>query len=145
GAAGHEAEPPTDRRHAILRAGEDRRRHRGADRLAQRPDRQDALQGRREPDVEEPCTHHVLSGRGKFQNRRVVDGGLEISVSVPTDDERLREWILESRTVLPRLQAMVRNGARGATPPHYLVEDLRRRVEELEEEVARLRRDLASI
>ena len=38
--------PPTDG-HAVLRAGPDRRRHRGPDRLAPRPDRQDALQRRR--------------------------------------------------------------------------------------------------
>jgi len=82
----------------------------------------------------------VLSGRGKFQKRRVVDGGLSIAVSVPTDDERLREWILESRAVLPRLRAMVRNGHREPVPLAVVVEDLRRRVEELEQELARLRR-----
>jgi hypothetical protein len=81
----------------------------------------------------------VLSGRGKFRKRRVVDGGLEISVSVRTDDGRLREWILESRAVLPRLRAMVRNGHE-PTPLEVVVEDLRRRVEELERELARLRR-----
>ena len=82
----------------------------------------------------------MLSGRGKFQKRRVVDGGLEISVSVPTDDERLREWILESRAVLPRLQWMAENGHRQPAPLEVVVEDLRRRVEELEQELARLRR-----
>jgi len=82
----------------------------------------------------------VLSGRGKFQKRRVVDGGLEISISVPTDDERLREWILESRAVLPRLQWMAKNGHRQPAPLEVVVEDLRRRVEELEQELARLRR-----
>jgi len=82
----------------------------------------------------------VLSGRGKFQKRRVVDGGLEIAISGPTDDERLREWILESRAVLPRLRAIVRNGHRGLAPLEVVVEDLRRRVEELEQELARLRR-----
>ena len=82
----------------------------------------------------------MLRGRGKFQKRRVVDGGLEISISCPTDDERLREWILESRAVLPRLRAIVRNGHRGLAPLEVVVEDLRRRVEELEQELARLRR-----
>ena len=83
----------------------------------------------------------MLSGRGKFQKRRVVDGGLEIAVSVPTDDERLREWIVESRAVLPRLRAIVRNGHREPPSPlEVVVEDLRRRVEELEQELARLRR-----
>jgi len=87
----------------------------------------------------------VLSGRGKFRKRNVVDGRLEITIPGPIDDDRLREWLLESRTVLPRLEATVRNGTRGPTPAHDLVEDLRRRVEELEEEVARLRRELADI
>ena len=82
----------------------------------------------------------MLSGRGKFEKRHVVDGSLEISVSGPTDDERLREWILESRAVLPRLRAMVRNGHREPVPLAVVVEDLRRRVEELEQELARLRR-----
>jgi hypothetical protein len=81
----------------------------------------------------------VLNGRGKFQKRRAVNGGLEISVSGPTDDERLREWIVESRTVLPRLRAIVRNGHREPAPLDVVV-DLRRRVEELEQELARLRR-----
>jgi hypothetical protein len=81
----------------------------------------------------------VLNGRGKFQKRRVVDGGLEISVSGPTDDERLREWLVESRTVLPRLSAIVRNGAPSPAPLELVVEDLRRRVEELEQKLARLR------
>jgi hypothetical protein len=85
----------------------------------------------------------VLSGRGKFQKRRVVDGGLEIWTSRPPADARLREWILESRAVLPRLRAIVRNGDRGPDRLELVVEDLRRRVEELEEELARLRRDLA--
>jgi hypothetical protein len=82
----------------------------------------------------------VLNGRGKFQKRRVVDGGLEVSVSGPTDDERLREWLVESRTVLPRLQAIVSNGHREPAPLDVVVEDLKRRVEELEQELARLRR-----
>ena len=85
----------------------------------------------------------MLSGRGKFQKRHVVEGGLEISTSRPTDDERLREWIHESRAVLPRLRAIVRNGDRGPAPLDAVVEDLRRRVEELEHELARLRRDFA--
>lgn len=70
----------------------------------------------------------MLSGRGKFQNRRVVDGGLETSTAGSTDDERLREWISESRTVLSL---------------YLVVEDLRRRVEELEDELTQLRRNLA--
>jgi hypothetical protein len=85
----------------------------------------------------------VLSGRGKFQTRCVVDGGLEISSKGSTDDERLREWISESRTVLPRLRALVRNGAGTPEPLNLVVEDLRRRVEDLEEELAQLRRNLA--
>jgi len=85
----------------------------------------------------------VLSGRGKFQKRRVVDGSLEISTSGSTDDERLREWISESHAVLPRLRALVRNGAGRPEPRHLVVEDLRRRVEELEEELAQLCRNLA--
>jgi hypothetical protein len=85
----------------------------------------------------------VLSGRGKFQKRRVVDGGLEISTPGPTDDARLREWISESHAVLPRLRALVRNGVDRPEPLHLVVEDLRRRVEDLEEELARLRRNLA--
>ncbi len=85
----------------------------------------------------------MLKGRGKFQKRYVVDGGLEISTSGSSDDERLREWISESHTVLPRLRAMVRNGHRGAEPLEVVVEDLRRRVAELEHELARLRRDAA--
>jgi hypothetical protein len=85
----------------------------------------------------------VLSGRGKFQKRRVVDGDLEISISGATDDERLREWIHESRAVLPRLRAMVRNGDRRPAPLDVVVEELRHRVEELEQELASLRRDLA--
>jgi hypothetical protein len=35
---------------------------------------------------------------------------------------------------------MVRNGARALAPLDFVLEDLRRRVEELEEELARLRR-----
>jgi hypothetical protein len=85
----------------------------------------------------------VLRGRGKFQKRRVVDGGLEISTSGSTDDARLREWISESHAVLPRLRALVRNGRRDVEPREVVVEDLRRRVEELEHELARLRRDVA--
>jgi hypothetical protein len=85
----------------------------------------------------------VLSGRGKFQKRRVVDGSLEISTVGSTDDERLREWISESHAVLPRLRALVCNGVDRPEPPHLVVEDLRRRVEALEEELAQLRRNLA--
>jgi hypothetical protein len=84
----------------------------------------------------------VLRGQGKFQKRRAVDGGLEISTSGSTDDARLREWISESHTVLPRLRALVRNGHRDVDPLEVVVEDLRRRVEELEHELARLRRDV---
>lgn len=82
----------------------------------------------------------MLSGRGKFQKRRVVDGDLEIKTSVATDDARLREWIDESRAVLPRLRAIVRNGAPNPVPLELVVEDLRRRVEELEQELARRHR-----
>jgi hypothetical protein len=82
----------------------------------------------------------VLNGRGKFEKRHVVEGGLEISTTRATDDERLREWIDESRAVLPRLWVMVRNGAPSPAPLELVVENLRRRVEELEQELARLRR-----
>jgi len=85
----------------------------------------------------------VISGRGKFQKRRVVDGDLDISTAGPSDEARLREWISESHAVLPRLRAIVRNGARSPAPLELVVEDLRRRVEELEQELARLRRDSA--
>ena len=85
----------------------------------------------------------MLSGRGRFQKRRVVDGGLEISTSGSTDVERLREWISESRVVLPRLRALVRNGDGCPEPLHLVVGDLRRRVEEIEEELVQLRRNLA--
>jgi len=84
----------------------------------------------------------VLSGLGRFQRRWVVEGDLEIS-SGAIEDARLREWIHESRTVLPRLRAIVSNGARAPEPLHLVVEDLRRRVDELEDELARLRGDLA--
>ncbi|MGH7301655.1 MAG: hypothetical protein ACRELZ_00025 [Candidatus Rokuibacteriota bacterium] len=84
----------------------------------------------------------MLSGRGKFQKRRIVDGSLEISTSRPTDEARLHDWIHESRAVLPRLRAIVGNGRR-PEPLDLVVEDLRRRVEELEQELARLRRELA--
>jgi hypothetical protein len=82
----------------------------------------------------------VLNGRGKFEKRYVVEGGLEISTARVPDDERLRVWIDESRAVLPRLSAIVRNGAPSPAPLELVVEDLRRRVEELEQELARLRR-----
>jgi len=85
----------------------------------------------------------VLRGRGRFQKRSVVEGGLEISTWGTSADDRLRRWIGESHVVLPRLQAMVRNGEGGPEPWHVVVEDLRRRVEELEDELAQLRRDLA--
>ncbi len=85
----------------------------------------------------------MLRGRGKFQKRRVVDGGLEISSSGSTDDARLCEWISESHVVLPRLWALVRDGRRDVEPLEVVVEGLRRRVEELEHELARLRRDFA--
>jgi hypothetical protein len=83
----------------------------------------------------------VLSGRGKFQKRRVVDGGLEIFSADSTDDERLREWISESHTLLPRLRALVRNGDGSPEPLNLVVEDLRRGVEDLEEELVQLRRN----
>lgn len=86
----------------------------------------------------------MLNGRGKFQKQRVVDGDLEITSSRATDDVRLREWISESREVLPRLRALVRNGHRAADPLEVVVEDLRCRVAELEHELARLRRDGAA-
>jgi hypothetical protein len=84
----------------------------------------------------------VLKGRGRFQKRR-VDGALEIC-SGSTDDTRLRRWIHESHTVLPRLRAIVKNGARAPETLYLVVEDLRRRVEELEDELARLRADRAN-
>ena len=85
----------------------------------------------------------MLRGRGRFQKRSVVEGGLEISTWGTTDDDRLRRWIGESHVVLPRLQAMVENGEGGPEPWHVVVEDLRRRVEGLEDELAQLRRDVA--
>ena len=85
----------------------------------------------------------MLRGRGKFQKRRVVDGSLEISTPGSTDDARLRQWIHESHTVLPRLRVMVRNGDRGPDPLYLVVEELRRRVEELEHDLSRLRGDRA--
>jgi hypothetical protein len=91
----------------------------------------------------------VLTGRGKFQKRCVVEGrldvtaGPEIATSGAADDIRLSRWIRESRTVLPRLRAMVRQRDGSPEPWHVLVEDLRRRVDDLEEELAQLRRDLA--
>ena len=85
----------------------------------------------------------MLKGRGRFQKRRVVDGDLEIS-SGSTDDTRLRRWIHESHTVLPRLRAIVKNGARAPDPFYLVVEDLRRRVEELEKQLERLRGDHAT-
>ena len=85
----------------------------------------------------------MLKGRGTFHKKRVVDGGLEISISSSTDDARLRRWISESRAVLPRLQAMVENGDGRHERLPEAVEDLRRRVEALEEHLAQLRRDPA--
>jgi hypothetical protein len=91
----------------------------------------------------------VLTGRGKFQKRCVVEGrleisaGIEVSTSGAADDVRLRHWIRESQAVLPRLRALVSRGDGSPEPWHVVVEDLRRRVEDLEEELAQLRRDLA--
>ena len=81
----------------------------------------------------------MIRGRGTFQKRQVVDGSLEISAGAATDDERLLEWVHESRVVLPMLDAMVRNGHRGPDRLRPALEDLRRRVEALEREVARWR------
>jgi hypothetical protein len=81
----------------------------------------------------------VVRGRGIFQKRQVVEGSLEISAGGATDDERLRDWVHESRVVLPMLDAMVRNGHRGGDRLRPALEDLRRRVEALEREVARWR------
>lgn len=85
----------------------------------------------------------MLTGRAKFQKRRVVEGALEIGVR-STDDTRLREWIHESRAVLPRLRALVLHGSRRPEPLARVVEDLRRRVAELERELARLCADRTS-
>jgi hypothetical protein len=85
----------------------------------------------------------VIQGRGRFQKRRVVDGDPEIRSS-STDDARLRQWIDESRTVLPRLRAILKNGDRRSDPLYLVVEDLRRRVEELEDELGRLRAERAN-
>ena len=81
----------------------------------------------------------MVKGRGIFQKRQVVDGSLEISAGGVTDDERLRDWVHESRVVLPMLDAMVRNGHHGDDRLRPALEDLRRRVEALEREVARWR------
>ena len=85
----------------------------------------------------------MLRGRAKFENRRTVEGALEIAPR-STDETRLREWIHESRTVLPRLRALVLNGRHRPEPLAVVVEDLRRRVAELEDEVAHLRGDRTS-
>ena len=81
----------------------------------------------------------MVRGRGTFQKRQVIDGSLEISAGGATDDERLRDWVHESRVVLPMLDAMVRNGHNGPDRLRPALEDLRRRVEALEREVARWR------
>jgi hypothetical protein len=81
----------------------------------------------------------VVRGRGIFQKRQVVEGSLEISAGGATDDERLRDWVHESRVVLPILDAMVRNGDHCGDRLRPALEDLRRRVEALEREVARWR------
>ena len=81
----------------------------------------------------------MLKGRGTFQKRQIVDGNLEISAGGATDDERLLDWVEESRVVLPMLDAMVRNGHQGEDRLRRALEDLRRRVEALEREVARWR------
>lgn len=80
----------------------------------------------------------MLRGRAKFQNRRVIDGDLEIALRSP-DEARLRQWIDDSRVVLRRLRALVNNGHLGLDPLHLVVEDLRRRVEALEDELGHLR------
>jgi hypothetical protein len=87
----------------------------------------------------------VVKGRGIFRERRVVDGDLEISASTPIDDVRLLEWIHESRTVLPLLQAMVRNGDRGPDRLIIALENLRRRVAALAQALARLRAGRAKV
>src|SRR5262249_60431471 len=66
-------------------------------------------------------------------------GSLEISAGGATDDERLLEWVEESRVVLPMLDAMGRNGHHAEVRLRRAFEDLRRRVEALEREVARWR------
>jgi hypothetical protein len=80
----------------------------------------------------------VLRGRAKFQKHRKVEGDLEIAPRAP-DDARLRQWIDESRAVLPKLRAIVQNGRPGLDPLHAAVEHLRRRVEALEDELDRFR------
>lgn len=87
----------------------------------------------------------MIKGRGIFQKRRVVDGGLEISASAPTDDARLLEWIHESRSVLPLLHAMVRNGDRGPDRLAIALENLGRRVAALEQALARLRGERSEV
>jgi len=86
-----------------------------------------------------PPRRHVVKGRGKFQKRRVVEGTLEIRASGSTDDARLRGWIDESRVVLPLLHTMLRRCDRGTGLVRLALEDLRRRVEAVERELARLR------
>ena len=81
----------------------------------------------------------MVRGRGIFQRRQVIDGSLEISAGATTDDERLRDWVHESRVVLPLLDAMVKNGRHGGDRLRPALEDLRRRVETLEREAARWR------
>src|SRR5262249_57080362 len=123
-------EPGVDRGHDVLRRGPDRWRHPGPDGLTPRPDRQDALQRRRAPGLGVQ-RRNVLKGRGTFQKRQIVDGNLEISAGGATDDERLLDWVEESRVVLPMLDAMVRNGHQGEDRLRRALEDLRRRVEAL--------------
>ncbi|HKQ66077.1 MAG TPA: hypothetical protein VJZ73_13780 [Methylomirabilota bacterium] len=80
----------------------------------------------------------MLKGRAKFQKRRTIEGALEIAPR-SSDDTRLREWIHESRAVLPRLRALLDNGHLRLDPLHRVVEDLRRRVEALEDDLRHLR------
>jgi hypothetical protein len=81
----------------------------------------------------------VIRGRGVFQKRQVVDGSLEISARGAADDERLLDWVNESRVVLPMLDAMVRNGHHGPDQLRSALADLRSRVEALEREMERWR------
>ncbi len=80
----------------------------------------------------------MLRGRAKFQKGRKVEGALKIGPRGP-DEARLRQWIDESRAVLPKLCAIVQNGRPGLDPLHAAVEHLRQTVEALEDELDRLR------
>lgn len=82
----------------------------------------------------------MVNGKGRFRTRRDVDGSLEISAPGSTYDVRLRQWMHESSVILPRLRMMAQSygRTRGRETLRLALEELGRRVEKLEAEVARL-------